>query len=244
MPHDLPGVSVDLTTEVRWFFEGPLPADVRAWFTCCSIGLTEQRCDAYHLDGRLDIGVKQRSQQTLEMKLRTRSPEPISLSGDVNGSVETWRRWSPADALLSLDNRAAWINVEKTVFKRRYDTAGREHPLSQANRAMTGEGCDVEIGALRARGQEAWTFAFAAFGRPETHRESLSYAWRSLVAAGTRPDQLRLDINESSGYPEWIAKTNYNISWRNRIRSVLVTMPTRSPSSSVTRTECNSPVAM
>jgi hypothetical protein len=203
---DLPGVSVDLTTELRWFFDGPLPADVRSWFMPNGVGLLEHRCDTYLLDRRLDVGVKQRSRQTLELKLRTGLPEPASIADDVNGRVETWRRWSPADRLLAMVGDTVWVGIDKTIVKRRFGTDGQEQLLSESTRAMTGEGCDAEIAALSANGREAWTFAFAAFGRPDTHCDLLRTAWRSLVMRQARPDRLRLLIGCSYGYPEWISK--------------------------------------
>lgn len=201
-----PGVSVDLTTEIRWFFDGRLPPDVRSWFTHDFVGLIERRCDTYRVDGRSDIGVKQRSRRTLELKLRTRPPEPVSIADNVHGRVETWRRWSPADALLCLDDNAVWVDVDKTVVKRRFNSDGLEQPLSQQCRAMTIGGCDAEVVALSANGQEAWSFAFAAFGQGNSARDSLTTTWRSLIEQHTRPNPLRLDALRSHGYPEWLTQ--------------------------------------
>lgn len=203
---DLPGVSVDLTTELRWFFDGPIPAAVRSWFMPNGVGLLEHRCDTYLLDGRLDIGVKQRSGRTLELKLRTGLSEPASVADDVNGRLETWRRWSPADRLLAMDGETVWVGIEKMIVKRRFGTDGQERLLSESTRAMTGEGCDAEIAALSANGREAWTFAFAAFGQPDTHRDLLRTTWQSLIMRQPPPDGLRLLIGCSYGYPAWISK--------------------------------------
>ena len=203
---DLPGVAVDLTTELRWFFDGPLPADVRSWFMPEDVGLLERRCDTYLFDGRHDTGVKQRSRRTLELKIRTGRSEPASVADDVHGNIETWRRWSPADHLLSLEDETVWVDIDKMIVKRRFGTDGQEKLLSESTRAMTGEGCDAEIAALLASGREAWTLAFAAFGQPDTHRNSLRTAWRSLSMRLAPPGWLELGIGRSYGYPEWISK--------------------------------------
>lgn len=203
---DLPGVSVALTTELRWFFDGPLQADVRSWFMPRGVGLLEHRCDTYLLCGRLDIGIKQRSRRRLELKIRTGPSEPASVAPDVCGSVETWRRWSPADRLLTVDDDSVWLDVDKTIVKRRFGTDGQEKQLSESTRAMTGQGCDAEIAALWANGREAWTLAFAAFGQPGTHCNSLRSAWRSLSKRHAPPGRLELGIDCSYGYPEWISK--------------------------------------
>ncbi len=204
MLNKLPGVSIDLTTELRWFFDGPLPSDVRSWFTRDGVGLVERRCDTYQLDGRVDIGVKQRSRQTLELKRRTRPPEPVSIADDACGHMETWRRWSPADGLLALEDDTIWVGIDKTIIKRRFGIGGQELPLSEQSRAMTGEGCDAEIVALSANGREAWTFAFAAFGQLDTQRDLLSTTWGSLTERQACPEQLQLDTDRSYGYPEWL----------------------------------------
>ncbi|MFW2381302.1 MAG: hypothetical protein ACN4GZ_06040 [Acidimicrobiales bacterium] len=200
----LPGVSVDLTTELRWFFDGPLPPEVRSWFMPEGVGLFEHRCDTYVSDGRHDVGVKQRFRRTLELKLRTGVAEP-TLIDDVHGNVETWRRWSPADRLLSLADDTNWVDIDKTIVKRRFGTDGRQRLLSESNRTMTGSGCDAEIAALSTNGREAWTLAFASFGHPDTHRDSLRTAWRSLNMRQALPCRLQLGLGNSYGYPEWIS---------------------------------------
>jgi hypothetical protein len=168
------------------------------------VGLIEHRCDTYVLDARPEMGVKRRSRQLLELKMRTRPPEPAVIGENVHGCVETWQRWSPADRFLSVDDNAEYIDVEKTIVKRRFGTNGQELLLTESTRAMTGEGCDAEIVALLVNGRHAWTFAFAAYGRPDGQLDSVSTAWRSLVVAQARPAQLRLHLGRSCGYPEWI----------------------------------------
>ena len=206
MQRNQPTVSIDLTMELRWFFDGRLPPEVQSWFTSEGVGLTERRRDTYRLDGRDDIGVKQRSQRTLELKRRTRPPEPSSVADDARGHIETWRRWSPADGLLDLDDNTLWGDIDKMIVKRRFGIDGERRPLSEQSRAMTGDGCDAEIVALSANGTEGWSFAFAAFGHPDTQRTSLDAAWRSLVERRSRPEQLRLDLSRSYGYPQWLTQ--------------------------------------
>lgn len=202
-PHD---VSIDLTLELRWFFDGRLPPEVRSWFTSGGVGLTERRCDTYRLDGSDDTGVKRRSQRTLELKRRTLPPEAASIAHDAHGRIETWRRWSPADEVLVPTHNAVWGDIDKTIIKRRFGTDGHEIPLSEQSRAMTGDGCDAEIVALSANGQDSWSFAFAAFGRADTQRRSLEAAWASLGERRTPPAQLQLVTGRSYGYPEWLTQ--------------------------------------
>lgn len=196
--------AVDLTTEIRWFLDGALPAEVARWFTPGGIGLFERRCDAYVDDGRFDMGVKKRGRQTLELKVRSSGSDPATLAENVHGYVETWQRWSPADELLSQDEKSTWVDIDKTIVKRRFDSEGQERPLSESNRVMTEGGCDVELAAISANGREAWTFAFAAFGHSETTLDAVRLAWLSLIEVQAPPAELRLHIGSSIGYPEWV----------------------------------------
>ena len=199
-------IAVDLTTEARWFFDGQLPPDVLSWFTVGGVGLVEDRCDRYRLDGEGDVGVKRRSGATLELKLRRGPSELFTIGNDVGGQLETWQRWSPADHLVHLTKNSMWVDVVKRVGKRRFRFNGVEVPLSEENRAMTGVGCDAEITTVEVNGRAAWTFAFAAFGPVEGHRRSLQLASEGLVGERARPQQLRLDYDNSCGYPRWITK--------------------------------------
>ena len=202
-----PPVTVDLTTEVRWFVDGRLPHDVAAWFTDGGrSGLAEDRRDTYRLDGQADIGVKRRYQRILELKLRT----PVADSGfvrpEAHGRLERWQRWSPADGRIYLTDHANWADVDKSVVKRRFDLDGREVPLTEETRPMQGTGCDAEVASVTVDGHTAWTFAFAAFGDEDRHRDLLAAAWGALLAGRRRPGRLQLRHGDSCGYPEWMAR--------------------------------------
>jgi hypothetical protein len=200
-----PGVSVDVTAEVRWFFDGRLPEDVVSWFTLDgTTGLAESRYDTYRLGGPIDIGMKYRFGSILELKRREGAPEPISMGPDEDGWLERWRRWSPADDLVEVGEDTTRVDVDKTVVKRRFDPDGREQPLSEATRAMTGQGCDVEIADVSVDGRAGWTFAFAAFGLADGDRSSIEQAWHTLTEGRPRPQQLRLRPVDSCGYPQWL----------------------------------------
>lgn len=198
-------VVIDLTSELRWIFDGRLPDDVRRWFTHDgAAGLSETRRDTYRLDGEVDIGVKRRYETILELKLRQGPPQPFR-HRDLDGQLEIWRRWSPADGLVYLTPDTIWVDVDKTVIKRRFAPDGDEIALTHETRAMSGRGCDAEIAEVTVRGRPAWTFALAAFGPAEGHRSSLTAAWDSLVAVRSLPHRLPLPWVNSCGYPEWMA---------------------------------------
>lgn len=199
-----PDVAVDLTTEVRWFFDNRLESEVWSWFTRDGAGLEEKRSDTYRFDGRDDMGVKWRFGTTLELKLRMRPPEPFVSGRSLDGFLEIWQRWSPAGDRVHLSENTRWIEVDKIVVKRRFDPDGQELPLSDETRVMEGLGCDCEVAAVSIAGHTTWTFSFAAFGPLDRHRDAISAAWGRLQ--GSAPLALQLTRAASRGYPEWLAK--------------------------------------
>jgi hypothetical protein len=203
---DAAAVSVTDTTELRWFVEGHLPPDVMSWFTRKgTVGLAEERCDTYRLDGRFDTGVKRRFREKLELKVRRSIGDRVVLGNGLAGRLEVWRRWSPAECLGESGENATWADVYKMVIKRRFAVDGSEVPITEELRAATGTGCDVEIASVSLDDTEAWTFAFAAYGPLASRREVLIASWRALRADGSPPDQFGPFFGRSSGYPEWLA---------------------------------------
>jgi hypothetical protein len=203
-----PEVSVDLTSELRWFFDERPPDELVSWFTDgAATGLTEVRWDSYYRDDAVDVGVKRRYKEVLELKVRRGPPETFSIAPALEGWLETWQRWSPADGRVHLSEDAKWIDVHKTITKRRFTGDGGELPLSEDNRAMTGHGCDVEIATISIEGRTGWTFAFAAFGPVDRHRSLLELAWAAILSGGGVPASLRLHTGNSFGYPAWLTKS-------------------------------------
>jgi hypothetical protein len=189
------------TTELRWFFDGRLPGDVRSWFTHDGeCGLQTSRRDSYLIDGQEDVGVKRRRGTLLELKQRgRRSPYRHR---EMEGWIEEWQRWSPADDLVDLADDAVWMSIDKEILKRRFRTTGPEVPLTLETRAMSGVGCDAEVAALSVDGQPSWTFALSAFGSAGDHPALLDIAWDCLVAERPGPPGLRLTTTDSCGYAE------------------------------------------
>ena len=190
------------TTELRWFVPGSLPAEVGVWFAG-STGVLEERIDTYLLDGREDIGVKRRFRQTVELKVRQSLDGRIEFGDGLAGSLEVWRRWSPAEHLVEHGVDERWVDVHKSVMKRRFLLDGTEVPFSPVVKA-TGAGCDVEVARVTVDDDHWWTFAFAAFGPPETRREALLASWQALVAAAPCPEPFEPRTARAMGYPEWL----------------------------------------
>ena len=195
-------VAVLDTTELRWFADGPLPPDVESWFTHSStVGMVEDRCDTYRVDGRRDTGVKLRFRETLELKVRQPIEETLTLEPGLAGRLEAWRKWSPADGIADSDGHTALVDVCKRVIKRRFSVFGDEIVTGPP----IGSGCEVEVAAITVGDIQAWTFAFAAFGPTMGRREALVASWQALLADTPCPERPRPFCAQASGYPEWLA---------------------------------------
>ena len=147
---------------------GSLPPDVRGWFTS-SIAVPEERCDTYLLVGRGDVGVKRRFRETLELKVRQSLDGRVELGEGLGGSLEEWRRWSPAEGLVDEGTDGRWVDVDKSIVKRRFCLDGTEIAFSP-DPHPAGAGCDVEVAGVTVGTVQAWTFAFAAVGHPRPGR--------------------------------------------------------------------------
>jgi hypothetical protein len=120
-------ISVLDTTELRWFVPGPLPAHIRSWFT----GVAEERCDTYLLDGSIDVGVKRRFRETLELKVRQ------SLDGRIEiGGVSLVRsRYGGGGALPRVSSRTVPMGGGSTSTSRSSNDGSRStEPRSPSRR--------------------------------------------------------------------------------------------------------------
>lgn len=195
-----PDLAVLDTTELRWFADGPLPSDAESWFTRSgTLGMVEDRCDTYRIDGRRDTGVKRRFRETLERKVRQSIDGTLTLAPGLAGPLEAWRRWSPADHLAECEEHAPSGDVFKRVIKRRFSVFGDEIVTGPP----IGSGCDAEVAAITVGDVQAWTFAFAAYGPPETRRSSVLACWQALVT-DPPPEVFGRSFSRSCGYPEWL----------------------------------------
>ena len=190
------------TIELRWFTPGALPLDVVEWFTRQGrTGAVEQRCDTYRLDDRDDLGVKYRFGTVPEVKKRL-STETVAVEDlGLAGRLETWRKWSPADQLVD-SSGDRWVEVHKTITKRRFSTEGREVAITGP--LLLEAGTDVEIVAVTMGEVEMWSFAFAAYG-PSSERCAAIAACCKTVLAPTTPASLVLAASSSASYPGWLA---------------------------------------
>lgn len=197
------------TAEVRWFYRGPLPAAVRAWFEARGSRMAYQapRRDRYlGLPGDAQ-SVKLREGR-IECKLRQQQGEFLRLHPRATGVLERWHKWSFALAdpeaeppgISSTDT--FWRPVDKHRALARYRVAGNEPPAAVAPDVYPVQGCEVEMVELYAGGQAWWSICFEAFGQERALPEAL-LATARLFLDGAEPPHM--DAGDSYGYPRWLA---------------------------------------
>jgi hypothetical protein len=197
------------SAEVRWFWRGHCPEQVRDWFfkTGLSAGGGQSRIDRY-IPQRNDaeFSVRKRGDKPdVEVKgllTRRRSPELEPLANH----LEIWCKWSCTIPGFNLTDEVA---VTKTRWLRKFDTSKfvrSEIPLDPNEKPKTGyslpvQGCNVELTEVTiGRFGVWWTLGFEAFGDLDTVPTNLSLTLlpektllARVVASGT-----------FLGYPAWL----------------------------------------
>jgi len=191
------------TIELRWFTPGNLPNDVVEWFTDHGrTSAVEQRCDTYRVDDRDDLGVKYRFGTVPEVKERL-SVETVSVEAlRLRGRLEGWRKWSPADQLVH-SAAERWVEVHKTITRRRFNAEG--HEVAFTKPLVLETGTDVEIVAVTMGDVEMWSFAIAAYG-PSSERCGAIAACCKTVLGPSTPASLILAVSSSTSYPGWLTE--------------------------------------
>jgi hypothetical protein len=203
-----------VTLEVRWFFEGAIPDDVRRWFDVSLPGPMVDpapRSDFYLIvPGRDDTGLKLREQK-LELKLRSRSAPFASERVGARGTAELWEKWSwfygrPGDVEAGFleEPRGPRVDVGKVRWQRKYDAS-----QAPALRPVSGDeslacAVSIEITAISVLDRQAWTLGFDTIGPASDLDGVLARAVDRLLEAF--PATPTLTTERSFGYPRWLMR--------------------------------------
>lgn len=191
-------LDVIVTREVRWFVSGPLPSGVRDWFTEASAGIgRERRVDWYDVDFARDgVGVKRRNSEAIEAKFLVSRTGIDDLAPRMAGDVEDWLKViTPRDGEVGTP-AVCHFAVEKDIITRRYAA-----PAPDAAEA----GCEIELAAITAGSETAWTLCFETFGNPELRGGAFEAGLSGFLADTPLPDHLSFTSDASSGYPAWVS---------------------------------------
>ncbi len=199
-----------ISGEIRWFFDGPLPDDVREWFESPGLGISEpRRTDNYLLlPGCTTTGVKLREGR-FEIKALTRPPIPASYANRISGLKDGWIKWSrkAGDERVLRDilvgDEDTWISVSKARHLRLFSLeSGEPEELAPRSR-MLAKGCQVELGAIELGGdRRAWSLSFEAFGQAD---EVLGLLDSVVEQFAGNPPPVALRQAHSMSYPVWLA---------------------------------------
>jgi hypothetical protein len=172
------------TAEVRWFFRGPIPPYVEAWFRWGQ-GRVEQepgREDRYLQLADIDsLGIKLREDR-IEIKQRVGQQSLVRFHERVAGIVEHWRKWSfelaeSGSALSSAAVPAAsWIPVRKERRLRRYRVADDGDAVALSSSAPPDRGCELELTSVDVAGGPGGRWPSKPL---ESHPPFERISWRS-----------------------------------------------------------------
>jgi hypothetical protein len=192
--------------EVRWIFPGQLEAAVTGWFGRFPARV-ESREDRYLLDPQLrGLSVKVRGGGALEVKVYRGSPGILEVPGRARGRLESWQKWSFPCGPLSLDSvdPAGWRPVSKRRRISRFALASGRI-VARPQRLGGEPGCEVELTAVRTRGQDWWTLGFEATGPADLLRGELE-ATAALVFAQVLPGGVAPGPDDSRSYAGWLSR--------------------------------------
>jgi hypothetical protein len=198
------------TLEVRWFYRGTIPEEVRAWFAASEPAPTHEppRVDHYlYLQKSNAQGIKLREGR-IEIKQRLHQYGSVRFYRGVTGVIEHWRKWSlplvtTEDGLAEfLVPRSSWIGVrkERTLRGYRCDGEGQVRAIPITD---TGSGCHMELAKVQADDRMWWTLAFEAYGAEPSLRGSLASTISYIFEGDGAP--CPLDAKDSFGYARWLA---------------------------------------
>jgi hypothetical protein len=183
---------------------------VKRWFCGSRLCARETaRADHYLvLPGGSEVGVKLRGGRVFEIKVRTKPPEPFSLSnGATLGRQDAWTKWSLNDDEVAsrLARQAGsaphWVPVAKKRWLREFRT-GRAGSIDETNPdPMSERGVKVELAEVSIPGSYWWTLAFESFGEGNRASDLEQVAHHFLKVL---PHGLALTERDSMAYPEWL----------------------------------------
>jgi hypothetical protein len=192
------------TIEVRWFYPGTLPDEVKQWFSTLGQPLEkiDTRSDFYLQSSSPDVGVKLR-QGNLEVKSRNQNLT-LDILGD--SQIERWSKWICADDRSSLNpttiaNKPGWLKVDKIRDRRLFQVEFVGSIKLTQIATPQDEAVAIEITQLQIQDRILWTIACEYFG----DNIDIEYQFLSLVNYLLSEYPLSVSLLQfSGGYPQWL----------------------------------------
>lgn len=155
------------STEVRWFFNEPLPQALSRWFALFDPISQAPRTDYYlNFTDNADIGIKLREEQ-IQIK-HVVADLGVQHFTNAEGQVIKYEKWSfpvvSNSEWATLVNRPdVWVPVKKIRQMLKF-TLGGGYPNKVRMDEPLDNGCEVELSKVEVKDKEYWSLAFEAFG--------------------------------------------------------------------------------
>lgn len=200
--------------EIRWFFEGSTPSEVKSWFqdlTSPQFFAPAQNLHDFYLRNRdFGLGLKLREGR-LEVKWRRRFGEFVGAGGKVKGQAEDWIEWvwtngggrmaGQVAESIRHDPRGPWIEVSKERLRLKH--LSTENGLAPVRLDEQIErGCIVELTNVEVLDRRWWTLALDIFSQRGDTIMVLHQAAETLFTDYPGP---QLGLAHSYGYPQWLS---------------------------------------
>lgn len=194
--------------EVRWFYPGELPDDIRQWHEKGGAPREEDpRTDSYLRGTGAMLGIKLR-EGLVEIKQQQKDFGEVNFEKNLSGRAQSWVKWSfPNEKPLgdADEYHSHWMAVEK---KRWIKLFLLDAPFIQApvNEYPT-QGCIWEISQVYVgRLDETWwSVCFEMFGPDGGEIKILKSLVDKVIESG---NGIQLEAIDSYGYPTWLDKIN------------------------------------
>lgn len=199
------------TTEIRWFFRGPVPAP-RDGFRYDEWSSPEARTDDYLVLAPSEaVGVKFRDGR-FEIKARHGIGDETRLSAEASGMIESWQKWSLENSVAALRSAVGDTDEMLAVEKRRWmlvydldsDAPRIAEPGAREAGAMPVNRCHVEVTELTCAWQVWWSFGFEAAGTHGAELKNLLRGSQAFLQQHQVPVSLTPGLSFS--YPAWLAR--------------------------------------
>lgn len=198
------------TAEVRWFFDGPLPDAVWLWFKQHALHPGQLRFstlkDYYLVFQQSACASVKLREGRLEVKSYV---EDSWVEADYPGSYQVWEKWSQYLGMGFTEGKVEgdWLEMRKTRSLRTFAYVAGVLKEMMADNA-DGEGCQVELVELEAKGRSFYSLSFEATGEPDERRRLLIETVNHVLL--TVPEELKtskklfFSTRNSCSYPEWL----------------------------------------
>src|SRR2546428_9625645 len=200
------------TAEVRWFFEGPLPEEVKQWFWRNSLALSPAPCEDHCLlfPAALGLGLKLREGR-LEIKPLVESLGVRTFTADVAGTVQVWKKEAYGEPAFKEFERLRtstphlWITVRKKRTLRKFSLESATLVEVPADRVFLRDGCNVEVTEITVEGSAYWSFNFEAYGNPARVEDYLQRVAAPGLTVNPRP-RYTFSSAHASSCPPWLGR--------------------------------------